>query len=183
MTPQLITINPFHQVSLELKKMTAFIKQEASEKAQEIKIKADEEFSIEKTKLRQQEIDTIDNTYTKKFKQATMSQQITRSKVANQTRLKVLGARQELLDDIFETTQQKLSDAAKDKKRYEGILKGLILEGFYEMNEPEVHIRARKVDYPLVKKAIATAAKEYKDKTDKDVSAEIDEENPVAEGR
>ena len=51
------------------------------------------------------------------------------------------------------------------------------------MNEPELHVRARKVDYPLVKKAIEAAAKEYKDKIGKDVSAEIDEENPVAEGR
>ena len=35
--------------------MTAFIKQEASEKAREIEIKADEEFAIEKAKLVQQE--------------------------------------------------------------------------------------------------------------------------------
>src|SRR4051812_44361788 len=134
--------------------MTAFIKQEANEKAHEIQIKADEEFAIEKSKLVRQETDAIDSTYAKKFKQATMSQQIARSTVSNKTRLRVLGARQELLDDIFESAQQRLSDATKDKKKYEATLKGLILEGFYALNEPELQVRARKADYKIVEKAI-----------------------------
>jgi V-type H+-transporting ATPase subunit E len=37
------------QVDTELRKMTAFIRQEALEKAREIHLKADEEFSIEKS--------------------------------------------------------------------------------------------------------------------------------------
>ncbi|EON99080.1 putative vacuolar atp synthase subunit e protein [Phaeoacremonium minimum UCRPA7] len=170
------------QVGQELRKMTAFIKQEASEKAREIQIKAEEEFAIEKSKLVRQETDAIDSSYEKKFKQATMSQQITRSTVANKTRLKVLAARQELLDDIFEQATKKLADTAKDKKKYAAVLKGLVLEGFYAMNEPELQIRARKADYDLVKKAIEEAAKEYKKELGKDVSATIDESNPVAEG-
>lgn len=170
------------QVGQELRKMTAFIKQEATEKAREIGIKADEEFAIEKSKLVRQETDAIDNTYQKKFKQATMSQQIARSTVANKTRLRVLGARQELLDDIFETAQQKLSAATKDKSRYEGILKNLILEGFYALEEPALQVRARKADYALVKKAIDAAVKEYKEKVGEETSATIDEENPVADG-
>ena len=123
--------------------MTAFIKQEATEKAREIEIKADEEFAIEKSKLVRQETDAIDTAYQKKFKQATMSQQITRSTVANKTRLRVLSARQEMLDGIFSDAEARLSEAAKDTARYEGVLKGLILEGFYAMNEPELQIRAR----------------------------------------
>ncbi|KAK1758472.1 putative vacuolar atp synthase [Echria macrotheca] len=170
------------QVGQELRKMTAFIKQEANEKAHEISIKADEEFAIEKSKLVRQETDAIDSAYAKKFKQATMSQQIARSTVANKTRLRVLGARQELLDEIFETAQQRLPDAAKDQKRYEGILKGLILEGFYALAEPELQVRARKADKEIVGRAIEAATKEYTENTGKDISATIDEENPVAEG-
>lgn len=164
--------------------MTAFIRQEATEKANEIKIKADEEFAIEKSKLVRQETDAIDTTYEKKFKQATMSQQITRSTVANKTRLKVLAARQELLDDIFEQARKKLAQGAKgDKGKYQTALKGLVLEGMYTMNEPELTIRARKADYDLVKKAIEEASKEYKKNMGKDTVAKIDEANPVAEGR
>jgi V-type H+-transporting ATPase subunit E len=97
--------------------MTAFIKQEALEKAREIEIKADEEFAIEKSKLVRQETSAIDTTYEKKFKTAQMSQQITRSTVSNKTRLKVLSARQELLDTIFEGAGKKLGEATKDKKK------------------------------------------------------------------
>jgi len=170
------------QVGQELKKMTAFIKQEAMEKAREIEIKADEEFAIEKSKLVRQEQASIDSSYTKKFKAASMSQQITRSTVANKTRLRVLSARQEVLDDIFEESQKKLGDHTKDKGKYQEILKNLMLEGFYALNEGSVQVRARKQDYDLVKKAIEAACKEYKGNLKRDISATIDEENPLPEG-
>ncbi|EFQ26730.1 ATP synthase subunit [Colletotrichum graminicola M1.001] len=167
------------QVSQELRKMTAFIKQEAMEKAREIEIKANEEFAIEKSKLVRQETDAIDSQYEKKFKQAQMSQQITRSTASNKTRLKVLGARQELLDNIFEDARKKLSSATKDKGKYQATLKNLIIEGLYALAEPEVVIRARKADFDVVKKAIEDAVKEYKKEVGKDTSAKIDEPNPL----
>lgn len=170
------------QVNNELSKMTAFIKQEAMEKAREIEIKANEEFEIEKSKLVRQETDAIDSQYEKKFKQATMSQQITRSTVANKTRLKVLGARQELLDNIFEEAQKKLAEGAKDKGKYQKALKGLLLEGFYALDEPELQVRARKKDYDVVKKAIEEAAKEFKKELGKDTTAKIQEDDPLPEG-
>ncbi|KAG5946607.1 V-ATPase V1 sector subunit E [Claviceps monticola] len=170
------------QVDNELRKMTAFIKQEAMEKAREIEIKANEEFEIEKSKLVRQETDAIDTQYDKKFKQATMSQQITRSTVANKTRLKVLGARQELLDSIFEDAQKKLADGAKDKAKYQKILKGLLLEGFYALNEPKMLVQARKKDSDVVNKAIEEAVKEYKKQVGSNVEANIDEANPLPAG-
>ncbi|KAH6605617.1 ATP synthase subunit E, partial [Trichoderma cornu-damae] len=169
-------------VDNELRKMTAFIKQEAMEKAREIEIKANEEFEIEKSKLVRQETDAIDTQYEKKFKQATMSQQITRSTVANKTRLKVLGARQELIDSIFDEAQKQLAAGVQDKAKYQKTLAGLVLEGFYAMNEPEVQLRAKKSDYDAVKKAIGEAAEEYKKEAGKDVSAAIDESNPLDDG-
>lgn len=170
------------QVAGELKKMTAFIRQEALEKAKEIQIKADEEFAIEKSKLVRQEISTIDSQYEKKFKQASMSQQITRSTLANKTRIKVLSARQELLDDLFETAREKLAGYAENKGKYQEMCKNLILEGLYALNEDKVSIRARKVDYDVVKKAIEDAKKEYKDSVKKDVAIELDQKNPQPEG-
>lgn len=169
------------QVGQELRKMTMFIKQEALEKAREIEIKADEEFAIEKSKLVRQEQGSIDTQYEKKFKAASMSQQITRSTVANKTRLKVLSARQELLDSVFEQAQKKLGDSTKDKAKYQEILKNLMLEGFYALNEPKVQVRGRKQDYDIIKKAIESASKEYKEKMNKEVSATIDEAFPQPE--
>jgi V-type H+-transporting ATPase subunit E len=163
--------------------MTAFIKQEAEEKAREISIKADEEFNIEKSKLVRQETDAIDTQYEKKFKQATMSQQITRSTVANKTRLKVLAARQELLDHIFEAAGKKLAEGTKDKTRYQATLRNLMLEGFYALNEPELQVCVRRQDFDLAKRAMGEACKEYESKTGKEVTASLDESNPLPEGR
>ncbi|KAH7037594.1 putative ATP synthase subunit E [Microdochium trichocladiopsis] len=162
--------------------MTAFIKQEAHEKAREIEVKANEEFSIEKSKLVRSETDAIDATYAKKFKQATMSQQITRSTVSNKTRLKVLGARQELLDDIFEAATKQLADVTKDKKKYQDLLKGLILEGAYAMNEKEISLQGRKADYAALKEAVKAAEKEYKAESGKETTISIDESSPLPEG-
>ncbi|KAI4204924.1 MAG: hypothetical protein LQ350_000776 [Teloschistes chrysophthalmus] len=171
------------QVAGELKKMTAFIRQEALEKAKEIQIKADEEFAIEKSKLVRQETSSIDSQYEKKFKQAGMSQQITRSTLANKTRLKVLSARQELLDDLFDKARGKLPEYTKDKGKYQELCKNLILEGLYALNEDKVEVRARKEDYDVVKKAIEAAKDEYK-KTMKgrEVKVSLDEKNPQPEG-
>lgn len=166
----------------ELKKMTAFIRQEALEKAKEIQIKADEEFAIEKSKLVRQETSSIDSQYAKKHKQASMSQQITRSTLANKTRIKVLSARQELLDELFEKARDKLASYSEDKAKYEGMCQGLILEGLYALNEDKVMVRARKADYDIVKKAISGSKKEYRENLGKEVNVELDEKNPQPEG-
>lgn len=172
------------QVATELRKMTAFIRQEALEKAREIHLKADEEFSIEKSKLVREETSRIDDEYQKKFTQASMSQQITKSTLANKTRLRVLSARQELLNDLFEKANQKIAkEATSDKGKYEKVLSGLILEGLYALNEEKVSVRCRKKDEDLVKKAAESAKKEYKEKLKgKNVEISVDQKERLPEG-
>src|SRR4051812_1437058 len=118
--------------------MTAFIRQEALEKAREIQLKADEEFAIEKSQLVRQETAAVDAQYEKKFKQAAMSQQITKSTLANKMRLRLLSARQELLNDLFDQANKKLPAQIKDKNKYQALLKNLLLEGLYAINEKKV---------------------------------------------
>lgn len=160
--------------------MTAFIKQEAMEKAREVQLKADEEFAIEKSKLVRQETQNIDSQYEKKFKQAAMSQQITRSTAANKTRLKVLQARQELLDKLFEDARKKIGDKSKDED-YGDILKDLILEGMYMLYEPKVGLKCRKADVDKVKTAAESAAKEYEQNTGDKTEGVIDEKDYLPE--
>lgn len=54
----------------------AFIRQEAQEKAREIRVKAEEEFAIEKAKLVKHEQQTIDAQYEKKRKGAEVAQKM-----------------------------------------------------------------------------------------------------------
>lgn len=163
--------------------MTAFIRQEALEKAREIQLKADEEFAIEKSKLVRQETASIDKLYEKKFKQAAMSQQITRSTLANRTRLRVLSGRQVLLDELFQQARERITEVSeKDAKKYAVVLKGLVLEALYILNEEKVTVQARKKDFDTVKTAIGEATAEYKEKVGRDTQADLDENEPLPEG-
>ncbi len=161
--------------------MTKFIHQEALEKAKEIQIKADEEFAIEKSQLVRTETGAIDAQYDKKFKQAAMSQQITRSTLANRTRLRVLAARQALLDRLFERARGRCGEVTRDKGRYQTVARDLVLEGLYALNEPRLLVRARKPDAELVRKAAEQAAAEFKKQLGKEVKVELDEKNPLPE--
>ena len=163
--------------------MTAFIRQEALEKAKEIQIKADEEFAIEKSKLVREEIASIDAEYEKKFKQAGMSQQIARSTVANKSRLRVLAVRQEVLDDMFEQAREKLKGISqeKEKGKYQDICRKLILEGMFFLNEDKMAVRARKADVDVAKKAAESAKEEYEKKMDRKVQVQVDEKSPLSD--
>lgn len=161
--------------------MVAFIKQEALEKAREIQIKADEEFAIEKSRLVRAETASIDSAYERKYKQASLSQQIAVSTVTNKTRLKVLSARQMLLDDIFEDARAKLAEVSADEERYQEVLVGLVLEGLYAMNEREVEVRCRSADKAAVEKAVETAKGLFKAKTGGDVEVRVDGDEPLPE--
>ena len=176
-----LTTQP-NQVATELKKMTAFILQESHEKSHEIRLKADEEHAIEKSKLVRSETSSIDTLYSKKFKAASMSQQITRSTLSNKVRIKVLSARQELLDELFEKARGKLGEVVRDEGRYESMCKGLILEGAYALNEEVVGVRARKADWEVVRRACEGAEKEYREEMGREVKIELDEKNPLPEG-
>lgn len=169
------------QVGVELRKMTEFIKLEAQEKAREIQVKADQDFEKDKAALILQEKAVIDAAYDKKFKQAAMSQQITRSKATSKARIAMLTAGQRVVDGVFDDAEDKLAAGAKNKGRYQDVLKNLALEGFYGLGDPVVAVRARKQDLALAKKAVEAACAEYKEKVGKVIEASVDEERPLPE--
>jgi V-type H+-transporting ATPase subunit E len=75
-----------------------------------------------------QETSHIDAQYESKYKHASMAQQILTSNITNKSRLRILSARQEVLDSIFEDGRKRLPDVQKDKTKYGKLLKNLILE-------------------------------------------------------
>lgn len=111
-----------NQVNDELNKMQAFIRKEAEEKAKEIQLKADQEYEIEKTSIVRNETNNIDVNYEAKLKKLSLKQQITKSTIANKIRLKVLSAREQSLDQIFDEAKEKLASLAKNESTYKPIL-------------------------------------------------------------
>lgn len=163
------------QVQGELKKMESFITKEAEEKAKEIQIKADEEYEIEKASIVRSEINAIDAAYQDKFKKASLAQQITKSTIANKTRLKVLATREEALETIFAATQDELKKLSSDNDKYKTLLAGLIEECLYSLMETSVTIKVRKVDVAVAKEAAKIAADNFSKNAGLTVDFKIDE--------
>ncbi|KAI8970878.1 ATPase V1/A1 complex subunit E [Trametes punicea] len=151
------------EVLSEMNKMVAFIKQEALEKAREIKVKADEEFAIEKAKLVKQEQQAIDAQYDKKRKGAEVAQKIAQSTLTNKSRLKLLQQREEHLQDLFSTARESIDALAQEEGRYVQFLEGVIVQGFLALLEPDVTVHAREKDVDKVQRAVDAAAKQYHD--------------------
>ncbi|KAI9018452.1 ATPase, V1/A1 complex, subunit E [Hyaloraphidium curvatum] len=169
------------EVQQEMSKMVTFIKQEALEKAREIKVKADEEFNIEKAKLVRQETLNIEAFYQKKQKQAEVQKRITQSTHVNKSRLRLLQSRQQLLNQLNEEAKKKLFEISQDRAKYQALLKDLILQGMYQLMEEQVSIQCRTADVPLVEAAVADAAKACAENLKIQVKAVIDKENPLPE--
>ncbi|KAJ1665493.1 V-ATPase V1 sector subunit E [Coemansia sp. RSA 1813] len=169
------------EVFSEMNKMVAFIKQEAMEKAREIKVKADEEFNIEKAKLVRQESINVEEQFQRKVKQAQVKQRILASTLINKSRLKVLQERHELLESVFSEARKELEKVPNDKEKYKKLLINLCVQAFVQLEDATVNVRGRKADIALLKECVPKAVKAYKEKSGKSVDATIVEQSPLAD--
>ncbi|KAL4402500.1 V-ATPase V1 sector subunit E [Malassezia pachydermatis] len=163
------------EVITELKKMVAFIRQEAVEKAREIQVKADEEFAIEKAKIVRQESMNLDTQFDKKKKQVEVSQKIAKSNQNNKARLEVLKSREENLQNLFSAAQEQLATLSKDGKAYKELLSKLLLECLLNLHEPTVEVLARSTDVQNVQSVVKDAVKQYKEMTGRETEVDVKE--------
>ena len=157
--------------------MESFITKEAEEKAKEIRVKADEEYEIEKASIVRSEINAIDAAYQDKFKKASLAQQITKSTISNKTRLKVLATREEALETIFAATQEELKKIATKQGSYKTLLAGLIEECLYSLMESSVVIKVRESDVAVTKEAAEVATENFEKKASFAVKFTVDDKN------
>ncbi|CAO1613605.1 unnamed protein product [Sympodiomycopsis kandeliae] len=162
------------EVLSEMKKMVAFIKQEAMEKAREIQVKADEEFAIEKSKIVRQEAENIESAHEKKLKQAKTANKIAESNATNKSRLEILQARESHLNDLFEEARNQLINiASKDESKYKSLLADLITQGLLQLLEESVIVSIREKDSSIAEQSLSDAKKKYKEISGRDVEIEI----------
>ncbi|KAL6077606.1 V-type proton ATPase subunit E [Balamuthia mandrillaris] len=166
-------MNP-EQVKKQLSNMESFILKEAQEKKEEIEAKAEEEFTIEKTRLVQAEKLKIRKEYERKEKQVVVQQKITYSNQLNQARLRVLSARDDVIKALQAKAQQALVELGRPGEKYKQLLQKLILQALLRLMEPQVSLRCRKEDEDMVKGVMGAAVQEYKQKTGKTCELSID---------
>eukprot|EP00052_Salpingoeca_macrocollata_P033526 m.8649 g.8649 ORF g.8649 m.8649 type:complete len:228 (+) comp5258_c0_seq1:77-760(+) len=169
------------EVNKQIKHMVAFIEQEAKEKAEEILVKANEEFEVEKVRLVQQEKKKINAQYERKEKMVETEKKIQHSKALNQARVEVLQTQEELLKGIFADAQDRLTQISKDKGKYKDILKNLLLEGLLVLLEEHVTVQVRKADGDVIKGMFGEVAKKFKETTHKNVELTLDTDNELPE--
>ncbi|RCI06836.1 V-ATPase V1 sector subunit E [Rhizopus stolonifer] len=139
-------------------------------------LKADEEFNIEKAKIVRQESLAIDAVFERKIKQAEVQKRIAQSNHINKARLRTLQERQQVLDDLFEEANKRIHDVSKNKKKYNPLIKGLILQGAFSLMEPEIVIHCREQDVAKVNSALGSVADKYEEVMNTKPSFTVSEE-------
>jgi len=142
-------------------RMIAFITDDAKKQADEILMKADEEFQIEKGRILNPERIRIQQEYDKKLKAYQIEQRIEDSKRVNEARLQVLKERDKLMKQTQEKTFQKLGDVKKDATSYQKLMRNLIIQGLIRMDEKTVEIQVVKEDLNVTKAVFEGAVREY----------------------
>lgn len=156
-------------VQKQIRQMVAFIDQEANEKASEIEAKAQEEFAIEKDNLVNQHKQKILQYYQKKEKQIELQRKIQYSNLQNQSRIAILKAREDLIQQLKEEASQQLVVISKDESRYSILLQNLIAQALFRLTEKDVFIKCREKDLNLVNHAVEAAIQMYKQELKRDV--------------
>lgn len=160
-------------VQKQIRQMVAFIDQEANEKAAEIDTKAQEEFAIEKDNLVNQQKQKIIQFYQKKEKQIELQRKIQNSNLQNQSRIAILKAREDLIQQLKDEALKQMASVSRDDNRYSQLLTNLVAQALYRLVEKEVIIRCREKDLRLVQHAVENATQMYKQTLKKDIKVTI----------
>jgi len=175
------------QVEAELAKMVSFITAEASEKALEIRLKADEEFNATKVSLINHERETIDRKFELEEKKLDTTKQVAKSKAGNLKRLQLLGYQKEVLDGLFEKARERLAEISNGEG-YPELVKKLVLEGAFQVTEKRMTVRARERDWEIVRGCLEEVKETYREAMKDAVGGQLeleeitlDEENPLPE--
>jgi len=150
------------EANRQIDQMVAFIAQEASEKAEEIKVKTDREFMAEKLSLETTLNAQILADHEKKKKDFLIQKRIEKSKLLSETRFSTMRRRDQKINDLKGLVLSKLGSVSKDAK-YSELLRFLIAQGLQTLLEPVVSIQCRKEDLSLVQKEFDAAIKLFKD--------------------
>ncbi|KAL8434633.1 hypothetical protein ACSSS7_003031 [Eimeria intestinalis] len=149
------------EAQAQIQQMVKFILNEAKDKAQEIEARALEDFNIEKLKLVQQMKDKIRQEFDKKAKKLEVQRSIDRSTAINKARLRRIGAQEQVVNEVCMQSQKQLAEISSDSAKYRELLTDLIVQGLLRLLEPEVIIKCREVDRPVVESVLSAAAAKY----------------------
>jgi len=144
----------------QIRQMVNFILQEAHEKANEIRVKTEHDFNLEKQTLVHEAKLSIQDVFAKKEKDHEIQERISRSAEIGACRVKKMKIRDELLTTLVSEAGAKCAVVARGAN-YPQLLQKLIVQCLIKIEENETVIYCRKQDAATVKKVLPAAVKEY----------------------
>merc|ERR1712032_1252704 len=142
--------------------MAQFIHQEAAEKAAEIRLKANEEFNIEKLRMVEAEKAKIRADYERKEKQVEVKKRIEQSNTVRLGRLEALKKRDEEMQKVLAEAAKQLPPLTQQSS-YPALLESLIVEALKQLAEPKVSVQGVAGQGALVQKMLAPATTKFKE--------------------
>jgi len=144
----------------QIRQMVNFILQEAHEKANEIRVKTEHDFNLEKQTLVHESKLSIQDVFAKKEKDHEIQERIARSAEIGACRVKKMKIRDELLKTLLSEAGAKCAVVARGAN-YPQLLQKLIVQCLIKIEENDTMIYCRKEDAATVKKVLPEAVKEY----------------------
>eukprot|EP01034_Spumella_vulgaris_P044967 gene44967-55968_t len=148
--------------SRQIKQMVNFIMQEAHEKVNEIRIKTDHDFNLEKQNLVHNGKLKVQEEYAQKEKDLEIEQRVSRSASVGAARVKKMKARDELLEALKKEAVEKLAIFCKGPE-YPAFVTQLIVQGLIKIEEPVVEIQCRAEDRSIVTSVLPNAVAKFKE--------------------
>jgi len=144
----------------QIRQMVNFILQEAHEKANEIRVKTEHDFNLEKQTLVHESKLTTQEEFNKKEKDREVQQRIARSAEVGECNVKKMKIRDDLLQTLLTEAGNKCAMVARGQN-YAQLVQKLIVQGLIKIEEMEVSVFCREADIPVVKEILDDAVTEY----------------------
>jgi V-type H+-transporting ATPase subunit E len=144
----------------QIRQMVNFILQEAHEKANEIRVKTEHDFNLEKQTLVHEAKLNIQDDFAKKEKDREIQERIARSAEIGECKVKKMQMRDELLNQLLADAATKLGVVARGQN-YPHLVQKLIVQGLIKIEEIDVTVYCRKDDFATVSEVLSAAVEEY----------------------
>jgi len=138
--------------------MREFIMHEAREKAEEIGCKAEQDYTVEKQRLVEEEKLRIKKDFERRQSNVDLESKIANATETNKNKLLVLSAAAVEVEKTFIEAFERLKGISNDAGAYQTLLKALITEGVASLGLPEVLVRCRAQDVAAVQQAISAVS-------------------------
>jgi len=144
----------------QIRQMVNFILQEAHEKGNEIRVKTEHDFNLEKQTLVHEAKLAIQEEFAKKEKDREVQERISRSAEIGECNVKKMKIRDELLQSLLSDSGAKCAMVARGQN-YPQLVQKLIVQGLIKIEENDVVVYCRADDIATVSTILPDAVAEY----------------------